>query len=230
MQRADIPDERFGIRPGFLLSQHAPARRHPHAAAVRRCVTLAVGLFLATSMSVGPAWAHGGADGAEEGYVMVQQALGHLAQDPSPQGVAAAEAKIQEALSATDQEGVDVTIVREAQAALTAGQTEVAQQTLQKSIADAVAQLKPASGEQTGTTVVGEPLPGRGSLTGTDWTLGAVSLLLLVAGVGLALRFRPADNLARLRRGLIASPATGADPAADSPPPSSDDSQGGQPS
>ncbi|MDQ2756803.1 MAG: hypothetical protein M3Y71_09605 [Actinomycetota bacterium] len=141
--------------------------------------------------------------------------------------MADAEAKIKEALSATDQEGVDVAIVRQAQTALTAGRTQVAQGTLQKSIAQAVAALKPAMGEQTGTTVVGEPLPGRGSLTGSDWTLGSLSLLLLVAGVGLALRFRPAQNLAELRRGLTTTSATGPDPATDTPPPSTRTSEGG---
>lgn len=196
---------------------------------MRRGICLSLGLLLAATMSVGPAWAHGGAGGAEEGYVMVQQALGHLAHDPGPAGVADAEAKIKEALSATDQEGVDVAIVRQAQTALTAGRTQVAQGTLQKSIAQAkaVAALKPAMGEQTGTTVVGEPLPGRGSLTGSDWTLGSLSLLLLVAGVGLALRFRPAQNLAELRRGLTTTSATGPDPATDTPPPSTRTSEGG---
>lgn len=229
MQRVDFPPVQSGVPPSCLLSRRRPFQRHRHAAAVRRGVTLAVGLLLAATVSVGPAWAHGTGDGAKEGYVMVQQALGHLAHDPGPKGVAAAEAKIQEALSATDQEGVDVALVRKAQAALTAGQMEVAQQTLQKSIADAVAQLKPASGEQTGTTVVGEPLPGRGSLTGAAWTLGGVSLLLLLAGVGLALWFRPAENLAQLRRRLTATPAAGTDPATNSHP-SSGNSVGEHPS
>lgn len=225
--RRPLPLHRIAAR---LITTPAPGRRRPrYATAVRRCVAVAVGLLLTISVSVGPAWAHGAEGGAEEGYVFVQQALGHLAHDQSPEGVAAAEAKIQEALSATDQDGVDVAIVREAQTALSAGRTELAQQTLQKSIAAAVAELKPASGEETGTTVVGEPLPGRGSLTGADWVLGIVSLLLLVAGVGLALWFRPAQNLAQLRRGLTATPATGTDPATDSPP-SSDNTVGGNPS
>lgn len=201
-------------------------KRGDFPTAVRRGVTLALALLLAATVSIGPAWAHGAAGGAEEGFVFVQQALGHLAHDQGPKGVADAEVNIQDALSATDQEGVDVALVRRALVSLTAGRTAVAQQTLQLSIVDAVSQLKPALGEQTGTTVVGEPLPGRGSLTGTDWTLGGVSLLLLLAGVGLALWFRPAENLAQLRRGLTATPATETDPATDSPP-SSGNSPGG---
>lgn len=194
------------------------SRHLRYGAALRRGVTLAVGLLLATTFSVSPAWAHGGAGGAEEGYVFVQQALGHLAHDQSPTGVADAKAKIQETLSAKDQEGVNVALVRQAQTSLAAGHIAAAQQTLQKSIADAVSALKPAKGEETGTTVVGEPLPGRGSLTGADWTLAVVSLLILGAGVGLALRFRPADNLAELRRRLTVTPATGADPTPGPPP------------
>jgi hypothetical protein len=186
---------------------------------VRRWVTLTVGVLLATAVSASPAWAHGGAGGgAAEGYVFVQQALGHLAHDTSTTGIADAEASVGDALSATDQEGVDVAMVTQAQAQLAGGQVVVAQQSLQQSITAAVTALTPATGEETGTTVVGEPMPGRDSLTGTDWTFGAVSLLLLVAGVGLAAFFRPAQNLAQLRRGLTTTRAAGPNPATDSTP------------
>lgn len=144
---------------------------------------LAAGLLLASSASIAPA--HGG-DDAEEDYILVQQALGHLAQNPGPESVSAAEAKIDEALTGPDQDGVDVAAVRRAQTALLDGRTDAAQQTLQLSIAEATAGLGPATGEQTGTTVVGQPLSGRGSLAGTDWALGGLSVLLLVAGTGLA--------------------------------------------
>lgn len=196
---------------------------------MRRWLTLAAGLLLATAASVGPAWAHGGAAGAPEGYVFVQQALGHLAHERSPRAVADAEASVGQALSATDQDGVDVALVAQAKAELTGGQIAAAQQTLQKSITVAVTELKPATGEETGTTVVGEPLPGRGSLTGTDWTFGAVSLLLLAVGVGLALLFRPAQNLAQLRRGLTATPTAGPNPAP-VPTPSPGSTSEGRPS
>ena len=186
----------------------ATSRHHRQPSATRRCVTLVVALLLAGTASVGPAWAHGGESGAQEGYVFVQQALGHLAHDKGPTGVFDAQARIEDALSGADQDGVDVALVRQAQAALTAGQIAVAQQALQESIAVAVGELQPARGEQTGTTVVGEPLPGRGSLSGISWGFGVVSLLLLVSGVGLALWFRPADNLAELRRRLTATAAT----------------------
>jgi hypothetical protein len=229
MPRVDFGAGHSELPPRCQAPQDKPPQRRRHAALVRRCVTLVVALLLASTVSVGPAWAHGADGGAEEGYVFVQQALGHLARDPGPKGVAAAQAKIQETLSAADQDGVDVALVRQAEAELTAGRTQEAQQTLQQSIADAVGALKAASGEQTGTTVVGTPLPGRGSLTGTDWALGVVSLLLLLAGVGFALWFRPAQNLAQLRRGLTATPVTGMDPATD-PPSSPTDPAGGQPS
>ncbi len=178
-----------------------------YGALLRRCLSLVVGLVLSMGVVVAPAWAHGGDGGAVEGYVLVQQALGHLAADPGPKGVAMAEAKVGEMLSGPDQDGVDVAMVGQAQAALSAGQTAVAQQRLQQSITDAVGQLKPATGEQTGTTVVGEPLAGRAAVTGLGWTFGGASLLLLVAGVGLAVWFRPAENMAQLRRRLAAGPA-----------------------
>jgi hypothetical protein len=225
MQRADSATEQPTASPPWALS-HTPPRGRRRRAAVRRWVTLAVGVLLATAVSAGPAWAHGGGGGAPEGYVFVQQALGHLAHESGPRAVADAEASIGEALSATDQEGVDVAMVTQAKAELTAGQITAARQTLQQSITAAVTALTPATGEETGTTVVGEPLPGRGSLTGTDWTFGAVSLLLLAAGVGLALLFRPAQNLAQLRRGLTTIRAAGPNPATDSSPSSRTSPQG----
>jgi hypothetical protein len=89
---------------------------------------MAVGVLLATAVSAGPAWAHGGGGGAPEGYVFVQQALGHLAHHTGPTGIADAEASVGEALSATDQDGVDVAPVTQARAELTAGQITAAQQ------------------------------------------------------------------------------------------------------
>ncbi len=153
--------------------------------------------------SAAPAWAHGAGE-TEEGSVLVQQALGHLAHEPNMAGVEAALEKIDDTLATKDQEGVNVAQVKAAQQALDAGKVEAGQALLQRSITEAVRQLRPATGEETGTTVVPSELPGRGSLNGLQWAFLGISVLLLLAGSALASRFRPVDNIAALRRRIAA--------------------------
>lgn len=57
-----------------------------------------------------------------------------------------------------------------------------------------------ATGEQTGTTVVTDEMPGRGSLTDSDVILLVLAAAAGVLGTGLSLRFRPAHSIHRLRR------------------------------
>jgi hypothetical protein len=173
---------------------------------------LVFGLVLAFSALASPASADGATPTAQ-GYVLIQQALGHLASDTGPMGVAAASAAVDDALAAPDLQGVDVARVKQARSALQGDQVVAAQALLQHSIAGALSRLDPASGEQTGTTLVLTPLPGRGGLTGQDWGFGVVSLLLALAGIALALRYRPADNLAQLRRRLADGPTVALSPA-----------------
>lgn len=154
--------------------------------------------ILATSASTTSAWAHGAGE-TTEGYVLVQQALGHLAHDSSHLGIEAAMEKVDDALATKDQVGVDVTEVKLAQTALTADRVEQARVLLQHSITTATNNLMPAIGEETGTSVILLPQPGRGSLTTAEWALGSVSLLLVLVGVALAAWFRPHQNLKQLR-------------------------------
>jgi hypothetical protein len=150
------------------------------------------------------AWAHGGT-GTKEGYVIVQQALSYLVNDPNPNMSADAamtsEAmmKIDAALANEDQDGVAVPKVKEAKAALEAGKFEQARTLLQASIAQALAQLKPATGEETGTSLVVPPLS-HPELTGRDWVFLVLSVLLAVIGTVLGFLFRPRLKLANLRR------------------------------
>ncbi len=162
-----------------------------------------VGILLAMAgiMSASPAWADGGGE-TTEGYQLVQQALGHLAHDTSDYGMSLAMEKIDDALATPDQQGVDVDGLKQAQAALEAGQVDEARALLQRSITEAVGKLKPATGEETGTTLVLSPLQGRASLTGRDWGFLVASALFLVLGAMLATRYRPHDNVRALRRRL----------------------------
>ena len=169
----------------------------------RRWAGALVGILLAMAgvMSASPARADGGGE-TTEGYQLVQQALGHLAHDTSDYGISLAMEKVHDALATTDQQGLDVDGLKQAQAALEAGQVDEGRALLQKSITEAVGTLKPATGEETGTTLVLGPLPGRASLTGRDWGFLVASALLLVLGAVLATRYRPHDNVRALRRRL----------------------------
>ncbi len=136
------------------------------------------------------------------GYVLVQQALGHLAHDTTDEGIMLAVEKVDDALATDDKEGVDVNQLEQAMTALEAGQVPQARALLQGSIEQAVSDLEPAVGEETGTTVVLMPLPGREGLTGGDWILLVTSLLLVLAGVALSWHFRPHDNIRELSERL----------------------------
>jgi predicted transcriptional regulator len=168
--------------------------------------------FLAPS----PASAHGGA-GVTEGYVIVQQALGHLAHDTSKVGIMLAMSKLNEFLKNKDQDGVDVATVREGMMALDAGRVEEARNLLQSSIKVALSNLKPPVGEDTGTKLVLKPLLGRGNLTNDDWILMGASLLLLLAGGALAFKFRPADSVRELRQQLSSVSASGPNSQSNTP-------------
>ncbi len=131
--------------------------------------------------------------------MLVQQALGYLAVDTSMTGIDLAMEKVDDTLAAKDQDGVAVAQVEQAKRALDTGQVGQARTLLQGSIKQALAELMPAMGEETGTTVVAPALPGRYALTGRDWGFLIVSLIFLLVGVGLAFRFRPSDNVRELR-------------------------------
>ncbi len=166
-------------------------------------------VVLSGSLAVAsPALAHGG-DETEEGYLLVQQALGHLAHDTSADGIDLAMEKVDDALNTEDQEGVAVPELQEAKAALVDGNVNQARSLLQDSIAEAVQGLPPATGIQTGTTTVTPELPGRSGLGAQDWSLLIASLLVLLLGIWLAFRFRPHESVRILRSRLAA--AEGAD-------------------
>ena len=173
---------------------------HRRGGSIRGLLVTIVAVAVAL-VGASPAWAHGG-DETTEGYLLVQQALGHLAHDTTQAGIMLAMEKVDDALATKDQEGVDVAVLTSAKAALDADQVGRARALLQQSINAAVSQLKPATGEETGTGVVLTPLEGRGGLTSLDWALLLVSALFIVLGVALSYRFRPTDNIKALRQRL----------------------------
>lgn len=184
--------------------------------AMVRTLRLAVAVLLAvmgSAVIAQSASAHG-ADAGTEGYVIVQQALGHLFHDSGPVGTAEALMKADELLAAKDQDGVAVGAVRAAKTALEAGKITEARALLQGSITEAVAALKPAIGEETGTTVMAGPLPPRGALSGTDRVFLVLSLLVALVGAVLAILFRPHQDMRDLRHALSPHRASVEDPPA----------------
>lgn len=167
-------------------------------------MSVAAALMLLTAFAIAaPAVAQGEGE-TNQGYLLVQQALGHLAHDTSAAGIHTAMENLQEALNTTDQRGVDVTEVRQGMDSLKAGAVGKARHLLQDSIKEALTNLPPATGNQTGTKVVVPELPGRSALHARDWVFLIASVLVGLLGVWLALRFRPHDSVRDLRSGLAA--------------------------
>ncbi len=138
---------------------------------------------------------------------MVLQALSFLVNEPGPNGTAQAGAMVEDALAAEDQDGVDVAALEQAQTALEAGDADQAQQLLQDSIAEAIAELEPAVGDETGTTQMLPPLPPQNGLSPTDWLFLALSVLAAAAGIALAVLFRPKESLRELSATIAAEAA-----------------------
>ena len=136
------------------------------------------------------------------GYLLVQQALAHLAHDSSAEGIAAALEKAEDALETDDQEGVDVATLEQAVAALEAGDIDGARKLLQESIAEALHNRPPATGMESGTTTVRPELPGRSGMTGEDWGLLLAAVLALILGAWLTFWFRPRESVRVLRARL----------------------------
>lgn len=192
------PQDPFSAESGDPLDQHFRDRRLV-LTRLHRTGTVS-GLVVLVMFALVPAASADGEGETDVGYVLVQQALGHLAHDTSHEGMALAMEKVEDALATEDQGGVDVATLEEAKSALEAEQVETARTLLQASIKDALDKLPPATGEETGTTVIVPALDTARGLSGSDWAFIGVSLVSLLAGVLLSFRFRPADTVGELRR------------------------------
>ncbi|WP_354568584.1 hypothetical protein [Glaciihabitans sp. UYNi722] len=138
---------------------------------------------------------------------MVQQAISYLVNQPGATGTAQALVRVDNALAAKDQDGVDVATVQQAKMDLKAGNVDAARPLLQDSISAATAALKPATGEETGTKTVVPPFQGTVSLSGMDWVLLILSMLAAVGGAVLVYLLRPKENLRALTGDILAARA-----------------------
>jgi hypothetical protein len=136
------------------------------------------------------------------GYLLVQQALAHLAHDSTAETFEAALEKVEDALETDDQKGVDISTLERAVDALEAEDIEGARGLLQESIAEALHNRPSATGMESGTTIVRPELPGRSELAGQDWGFLVAAAAALILGAWLSFRFRPGDSVRVLRTRL----------------------------
>ena len=176
---------------------------------------LAAAALILLPVALAPAaWAHG-----DEGSVPARQdvleAVAYIVN--TPENMDAIGDKLKDALESADTAGVDLDLVQQAQTAVEANQMPHARDLLERSIGARVdvtgTDVRPilhvpsgghavslATGEEAGTQVVTDELPGRGALTGTDVVLVVVAALAALLGGWLAVRFRPAHPVRQLRR------------------------------
>ena len=131
--------------------------------------------------------------------------------------------KLKDAEASKDQSGVNRTLVEKAMAAVDAGNMRTARTMLEQSIGAKldlkgldmrhVLQVPPglpavslATGDQAGTQVVTDEMPGRGALSGGDAAILGLAVVSVVGGVVLSLRFRPEHSIHQLRRGAAPRP------------------------
>lgn len=171
-------------------------------------------LLLGLSLLTGPpSQAHEGeGTGAREA---VLQAIAYLVS--SPDDMDAVEERIADAHEAEDTSGVDLTLVGRAESALVDGDMVLARALLQRAVGAGtdmtgvdmrpILQVPPgaatvplATGEATGTSVVTDEMAGREGLTRTDLGLLGIATGVVLAGLWLSHRYRPAHSIHRLVR------------------------------
>jgi hypothetical protein len=161
---------------------------------------LLVGVWL-TMTAATPAMAHGEGE-SDQASVLVLQAIGFIVNKPGDMDDISD--KVEDALDAPEKEGVDMARVEAAQQALDSNDMDQARTLLQQSLKSGP--MEPATGEETGTTVVHDGLSTQGRLSGGDWVLLVVSIAVAAVGVWLALRYRPSESVRALRRQLATVP------------------------
>lgn len=171
----------------------------PRRMSVRVFVASALALLLMTVIA-SPAGAHG-VDESTKAVELSQQAIAYLVNEPD--NLMAAEEKVDDALEAPDQQGVDRASVEQAKQALQQENGHRARALLERAIGarphlSSVEPLPirhissgPATGAESGTKVVIEPLPGRDSLDRGTWALLIAWALVALGGAVVAWRFRP---------------------------------------
>jgi hypothetical protein len=171
-------------------------------------------LLLVGLGGTGSAWAHEGEETARASE-SIRQAIAYIVNDP--ENMDAIVDKVEDSLRADDTSAVKLELVRRAQSALERDEMMRARRLLERAIGARsdmagtdvrpVLQVPPGSsttplavGSETGTSVVTDEMPGRGSLTGADIVLLGFAGVLGIADALLSVRLRPPDSVRALRR------------------------------
>ena len=145
----------------------------------------------------GTAWAHGPED-TGRAYDLVRQAIALIVNTPDDMDAIAD--KVNDAMEAEDSSGVQITLVKQAEQAMEAGDLHQTRALLEKSIgarvhtdaSEPVPIGQPAPvGADTGTVAAVDPMPGRSGIDGSDWIMLALSVVVGVGGIALSLELRP---------------------------------------
>lgn len=187
------------------LRQHSSTPGSARGATARWCRRVAVAVLAAVlvGVPVGSAWADEEGE-SDQARVLVQQALALLVNGNTVESV---REKLDDAVGAPIQEGVDMAVVERVRPSLdqpsaVSGESDrerIASQ-LQPALLPAVT-VTMATGADTGTTVVLPELkPARGVTDPGDAGLLGSAALAIGVGVTLAYRWRPAVTVASLRR------------------------------
>ena len=170
-------------------------------------------VVLLAAFASAPAWAHEGEESASA-HDLVLQAVAYIVN--TPDDMESIEDKVKDAQESEDTDGVRMALVRQAETALEDGDMARARDLLQRSIGartdltgtdvQPILQTSPgqrsvvlATGEEPGTRVVTDAMPGRGGLTGTDVALLIAAAVLAAGGILLSTRYRPAHSVHALR-------------------------------
>lgn len=172
-----------------------------------RGLVVLVASLLGVLAWAGPAAAHEG-EAASAAIDDVRQAIAVIVNKPTDMDTI--EDKIGDALESEDKEGVNVALVQQAKDTLESNDMMKVRDLLQTAIGARpdlsgtdvrpILHVPLVTGEETGTTVVTDALPGRAGVTGTDITLLVLAGGLALAGLVLSVRWRPADSVGALRR------------------------------
>lgn len=179
--------------------------------ALGRAVVL--GLLVTTSLAVLAPSSQAAEAESQDAGVLVQQAVALIANDA---GLDRVVTQVQAALAAPKHNGVDRARIRQALAVLTGPGAEPSRLRAASTLLAAadlsyIAGLPRsfATGEETGTTaVLPEFRPPRGVRGAGDGALLAVGIGLVLAGLLLSRRLRPAHTVAELRRRAGKEPVT----------------------
>ncbi|MBI2708108.1 MAG: hypothetical protein HYX34_00175 [Actinobacteria bacterium] len=188
-------------------SPATPARPRVPSPPCRTRVAVAALLLTALALfapAASPAGA-GEPGGSTEAAQVVRQAIALIVNTPGDRmGI---EDRLSDALRAPKRAGVDLGLVRRAQAALATGNVHEARRLLERSIGARphLGRTDPqpirevsgeplATGAEAGTNVVADPLPPDRSRSGGDWLALAGLAALGGLGLWLAARFRPTTH------------------------------------